>query len=162
MAFEMIECTHKHYLYQLFFNNVAIHEDLASCNRKNQEQLMKDQVRKTAKDHTEGYKYLLYTSSNMCIYCLTTKKWLNASGAVATRNFLVTKVPIEAMLGLLPVTHSYISHEEVAEIFDSKVVSSYRVSQFVEQLDNKMDEVLMAFSNQENFHASVVDIRTML
>ena len=61
------------------------------------------------------------------------------------------------------MTHSYLSHEEVKEILAFKVVSSYKVSKFVEQLDNKMDKVLMAFGNQENFHASVLDIRaTML
>ena len=160
MANTEIEGTHKHYFHQLLFNNVAIHEDMTSCNRKEQNRLMKSQAKKSAKDYAEGYKYLLYTNSNMCIYCLTTTKWLRSSDAVATRDFMVTEVSIEEVLGVLPVSHDYLRHEEVKEIFDSEVVSSCKVSQFMQQLDSKVDEVLRAVGNQKNLPA--LDIRTMM
>ena len=86
------------YFYQLLFNNVAVYKDTIPCDKKEQDKLMKSQAEKNAKDFEEGYKYLLYTSSNFCTYCLTTRNWLRSSDAVATRNFMVTELPIEEML----------------------------------------------------------------
>ena len=93
---------HQHYFYQLLFNN-EVYKDTIPCNKKEQGKLMKSQAEKNAKDFEERYKYLLYTSSNFCTYCLTTRNWLRSSDAMATRNFMVTKLPIEEMLDVLAV-----------------------------------------------------------
>ena len=166
-ASEIVD-SHQHYFYQLLFNNVAVYKDTIPCDKKEQDKLMKSQAEKNAKDFEEGYKYLLYTSSNFCTYCLTTRNWLRSSDAVATRNFMVTELPIEEMLDVSLVSRGegvdYLKHEEVNELFDPEVMSSCKVSQFMQQLDNKVDEILRAIGNQnlQNSVGCALDIKTMM
>ena len=61
---------------------------------------------------------------------MTTRNWLRSSDTVATRNLMVTELPIERIASGV----DYLKHEEVNELFDSKMVSSGKVLQFMQQL----------------------------
>ena len=58
----------------------------------------------------------------------------------------------------------YLKHEEVNKLFNPEVMSSCKVSQFMQQLDNKVDEILRAIGNQnlQNSVGCALDIKVMM
>ena len=157
---------HRHYYYRMLFDNIDVNDVLLPCNAKDQEQLLRQQLQKDV-SFAEGYDFLLSRDNHMCIYCCTTKKWLRASEAVASRTFIACETPIETMLGGTgsKKSISYFTHGEICNIFDSKVVSSCVMSSFVKEVSHRVDDimkVMAVINDKQDICTLVSNIKTVL
>ena len=157
--------THKHYVYQMYFNNVDVKEKSCTCSLQSQQAIFREQLKKKdIRNFADKSEYLLYCNYGFCIYCLTTRTFKRASDASASEGFMVTET--SAVLLLQGSSDKvYFSQDEISEIFDAKVVSLCMMNNFVQKVMSTLDvtlETVVCNNNVEERCMSMVNLKSVI